>query len=75
MRALRFVDDVAAQELPTNGATTVRLYVGDLYKRCTKCGDMMRLLDAFGRFRRMSPDSNEFRTQAQCKICRGTHDD
>ena len=75
MSAFPFMDDVTHQEIATEGATTIRIHTGDLFKRCTRCNKMMKLVEDFGRFRRMNPGGNEYRTQAQCKTCRGPNDD
>ena len=63
-----FLDDVTIQEI--NGA---HVHLGDLLKRCTKCERVMPLVDAFGQLRCMDAQATpvEYRSQAQCKVCRG----
>lgn len=63
-----FVDEVTVQDI--NGA---RVHLGDLLKKCTKCGALKPLVDGFGQLRRMDSGATptEYRTQAQCIQCRG----
>ena len=63
-----FLEDLTMQDI--NGA---RIHLGDLLKRCTKCSKVMPLVDAFGQLRCMDAKASvlEYRSQAQCKTCRG----
>ena len=61
-----FLSDVTFQDI--NGA---RVHLGDLWKECTSCFESKPLLEGFGQLRKMTPDGLEYRSQAQCKTCRG----
>jgi hypothetical protein len=61
-----FLEDITMQDI--NGA---RVHLGDLLKRCTKCERVLPLVDGFGQLRKMTPEGLEYRSQAQCKLCRG----
>lgn len=63
-----FVTDVTVQDV--NGA---HVHLGDLLKRCTKCMKVLPLVDGFGQLRCMDSKATpvEYRSQAQCKTCRG----
>jgi len=63
-----FLEDVTVQDIGG-----VRLHLGDLLKRCTKCERVLPLIDGFGQLRLMDAKARplDYRSQAQCKSCRG----
>jgi hypothetical protein len=67
-RGFDFLDDVTIQEI--GGC---RVHLGDLQKECTNCRKLLPLIDGFGQLRCMDARARplEYRSQAQCKRCRG----
>lgn len=63
-----FLDDVTVQVI---GGCEVHL--GDLWKECTKCHEVLPLVDGFGQLRCMDAKAHPlvYRSQPQCRTCRG----
>lgn len=63
-----FLDDATIQTIGN-----CRVHLGDLRKECTSCHMLLKLVDGFGQLRLMSAEKRplEYRSQAQCKSCRG----